>query len=80
MTVTELIDALKKCDPDMRVVVKGYERGFDDIRCLEVIEISLDAERDSGVYGDHQRPEHAAGDFKVVSAVYIRPTNEWRAH
>lgn len=30
MTVAELINHLSKCDPNMRVVVDGYEGGFDD--------------------------------------------------
>lgn len=30
MTVAELIDALSNYDPDMKVLVSGYESGFDE--------------------------------------------------
>lgn len=30
MTVAELIERLKKSDPRMRVLVDGYEDGYDD--------------------------------------------------
>lgn len=30
MKVKELIQKLSQCDPEMRVVVDGYEQGFDE--------------------------------------------------
>jgi hypothetical protein len=35
MTVAELIEHLKQFDPNMRVVVDGYEGGFDDPKISE---------------------------------------------
>lgn len=32
MTVSELIEILRKHSADMRVVVNGYEDGYDDLR------------------------------------------------
>ncbi len=41
MTVAKLIELLKKHDPDMPVIVNGYEGGFDDIARIEEVTISL---------------------------------------
>ena len=39
MIVSELIEELKQFPQDQRVVVPGYEDGFDDIRLLHSIRI-----------------------------------------
>lgn len=39
MTVSELIEALKSYPPDARVVVLGYEEGYDDISLIKQIAI-----------------------------------------
>jgi len=39
MTVNELIAELRKQPPESRVVVSGYEEGFDDISRLSSISI-----------------------------------------
>ena len=43
MTVCELIQLLEKHPPDLRVVVNGYEDGYDDLspEQLRVVKISL---------------------------------------
>ena len=45
MTVDELIKLLATYPPDMRVVVNGYEDGYDDLEqhLISVKEICLDA-------------------------------------
>lgn len=40
MTVNELIAELRKQPPETRVVVSGYEEGFDDISRLTSISIA----------------------------------------
>jgi hypothetical protein len=40
MTVNELIAELRKQPPELRVVVSGYEEGFDDISRLTPISIA----------------------------------------
>ena len=44
MTVGELIKFLEGYPPDLRVVVQGYENGFDDVSSerVKVIRIQLD--------------------------------------
>ena len=45
MTVSELTQLLAAYPPDMRVVVNGYEEGYDDLEAhlVSVREIRLDA-------------------------------------
>lgn len=40
MTVRELIEELRKFPQDQRVIVPGYEDGFDDIHLLRSINIT----------------------------------------
>lgn len=39
MKVKELIEALGKYDPELKVVVDGYEGGYDDPEELEMVKI-----------------------------------------
>ena len=61
LTVGELIDALKRHDPDLPVVVNGYEEGYDSLTAdsTAVISIVPDAAKADlgGIVGDHERPE-----------------------
>lgn len=71
MTVAELIVALQSLPPDLRVVVRGYERGVNDISKLEKKEIELDTNT-AWYYGQHE--EHYPGDeseHTVVEAVEL---------
>ena len=45
MDTEELIRILQTCPPDLRVVVSGYEEGYDDLErhLISVKEIRLDA-------------------------------------
>ena len=62
VTVGELIDALKRHDPHMPVVVDGYEDGYDSLTAdsIAVVAIVPDAARAdlTRIVGDHQRPEN----------------------
>ena len=68
VTVGELIDTLKRHDPDMAVVVDGYEDGYDSLTADSIAEVAIvpDAAKADlvGIVGDHQRPENLpdAGD------------------
>ena len=61
LTVGELIDALKGHDPDMPIVVNGYEEGYDSLTADSIAEVSIvpDAAKADlgGIVGDHERPE-----------------------
>ena len=77
MTVSELIETLKAHPGDLRVVVDGYEDGYDDLapRQISVAPIVLN----TGVHdweGRHGEPGDAPGDAaepsKVVDALVLR--------
>ena len=62
VTVGELIDTLKRHDPDMAVVVVGYEDGYDSLTADSIAEVAIvpDAAKADlfAIVGDHQRPEN----------------------
>ncbi len=77
MTVSELIETLKAHPGDLRVVVNGYEEGFDDLSPgqISVQRIALN----TGVNdweGRHGEPDEAPGAVteptRVVDAVLLR--------
>jgi len=53
MTIAELIEKLKEYPQDLRVVVRGYEGGVDDVSCFEEMEIYLNY-NSSWWYGKHE--------------------------
>lgn len=71
MTVAELMDLLRDLPPETRVLVEGYETGFDDIvelRPLEVFRYRNAREWD----GEYQaKNEHSGQGSKTVPAVAI---------
>lgn len=80
MTVSELIEMLKAHPGDLRVVVNGYEYGYDDLspRQISVVPIVLDA----GVHdweGRHGEPGDASADAsgpaKIIDALVLRRTS-----
>ena len=77
MTVSELMEMLKVHPGDLRVVVNGYEDGYDDLspRQISVMPIVLN----TGVHdweGRHGEADDAHGDApepsRVVDALVLR--------
>ncbi len=68
MTVSDLIEVLQKHSPTMRVVVNGYEDGYDDVKpdLISVRRIQLQT-GSKGWEGEHN-PSKA----RIVEAVAIR--------
>jgi hypothetical protein len=56
MTVAELINALQEFDPKLRVIVRGYEGGYDDVDTPNPLEIALEV-HDAWYYGKHEYAE-----------------------
>jgi len=52
MTVAELIEKLKEYPQDLRVVVRGYEGGVNDVSHFQELEILLNY-YDDWYYGKH---------------------------
>jgi hypothetical protein len=46
MNVKELIELLSKEDPKMRVVIQGYEQGYDEVHELEYVNILPNTDKD----------------------------------
>lgn len=65
MTVSELIEKLKELPSDLRVVVAGYEGGFNDIEKLEDKHLILDA-HEEWFYGAHAKSETEEGVKAIV--------------
>lgn len=56
MNVKELIEKLKECDQDKRVILSGYEGGYCDITSLEDMTIVLNRNSE-WYYGKHDKPD-----------------------
>ena len=76
MTVKELIAALQNYPPDTRVIVLGYEDGYDDITMVKQIAI-LPEEKPAWYIGrfDDAPPEKAAQAEQTV-LIYGRNAEE----
>ena len=77
MTVKELVELLGKYPNDLRVVVNGYEDGFDDLspERISVIKIQLDTQiydwegQHNDFYGSEKE---TTDDAKIVEALVFR--------
>ncbi len=74
MTVKELMEFLEKYPDDLRVVVNGYEDGYDDILPERILsrKIELDAGKHDweGKHGDPPyEGEETTDDAKIVDAL-----------
>lgn len=56
MNVGELIEKLKQYPQDLRVVVHGYEGGYNDVDRFENLKIVLDY-HEAWYYGKHESTE-----------------------
>lgn len=73
MKVKDLILRLQACDPDLMVVVDGYEGGLTELENLtDYIEIALDVD-DGSIFGEHAhvRSDLDYPDHKHAFAVYL---------
>ena len=77
MTVKELVELLRKYPDDLRVVVNGYEDGFDDVspERISVIKIQLDTQTYDweGQHSDfHGSETEITDNAKIVEALVFR--------
>ncbi len=80
MNVRELIQHLSQLDPEMRVVVAGYEGGFNDITELESCDLRLHVYQD-WFYGAHERADNQSiqqllPEAPVVPALVLKGKND----
>ena len=77
MTVKELVELLGKYPDDLRVVVNGYEDGYDDVspERISVIKIQLDIQIHDweGQHNDfYDSEKEIADDIEIVEALVFR--------
>lgn len=65
MTAKELIEKLKQFSPETRIVVAGYEGGYNDIDRIEEVYIEVDSEK-RWYYGRHKESERDKGTIAVA--------------
>jgi hypothetical protein len=63
MTIAELIEALQEFNPNTRVLVRGYEGGYDDVAVSEIVPVILNVHRE-WYYGKHDDPNVVTGEVK----------------
>lgn len=61
MNVNQLIKRLQMYPPDLRVVVRGYEGGYNDVDTFENLKIVLDYHSE-WYYGKHEDVESLYGN------------------
>ena len=72
MTVQEFVQLLTTFPPELRVVVNGYEDGFDDVAPERISVISIELDRgEHWCEGRHSSPRGEA-DATVVDALVLR--------
>jgi len=78
MRVRELIEALQKVPQDARVLVRGYEGGYDDIDGGDVGLFALNVNKE-WYYGNHDaiidgrdRERYPESIFTYETGVYLR--------
>ena len=81
MTVQDLIHILRTYPADMRVVVNGYEEGFDDVSPEGIAVVNVQLDRGTKDWqGRHLEPEtqteETSGDEEIVDALaFLRESN-----
>ena len=80
MTIGELIDLLRTYPTDLRVVVDGYEDGFDDLSTGQLSMVKVGLNTGAEVWeGDHIEARYLttkpAGGGEVVEVLALRRTS-----
>ena len=69
MKVKDLIQELQKLDPELLVVVAGYEGGVDELKNLTQYKIELDAYKDWAFFGNHAALDDIGHRYSLSSTV-----------
>jgi hypothetical protein len=69
MKVKDLIQELQKLDPELLVVVAGYEGGVDEVKNLTQYKIELNAYKDWAFFGDHRALDDIEDRFSLSSTI-----------
>ena len=69
MKVKDLIQELQKLDPELLVVVAGYEGGVDEVKNITQYKIELDAYKDWAFFGNHADLDDIGHRYSLSSTV-----------
>jgi hypothetical protein len=69
MKVKDLIQELQKLDPELLVVVAGYEGGVDEVKNITQYKIELDSYKDWAFFGNHAALEDIEDRYSLSSTV-----------
>ncbi len=69
MKVKDLIQELQKLDPELLVVVAGYEGGVDELKNITQYKIELDTYKDWAFFGDHRALDDIEDRFSLSSTI-----------
>ena len=73
MTIADLVEVLRNYPPDLRVVVNGYEDGYDDLAPEQVAPVKIAL--NTGKYqweGQHGDPSGLTDRADVIEALVLR--------
>ena len=72
MTVNELVEMLKNCPGDMRILTLGYEGGYNDIE-LKTDEVVFNfSKNDAWYYGPHETVRYTDNDTGTTCLIITR--------
>ena len=73
MTVGQLVRILQEYPQDMRVVVNGYEDGYDDLSPKQVVPIKIELNTGKHTWeGKHGDPDSLTVTDDIVAALVLR--------
>ena len=75
MTVNELIEELKKHSPDKKVVVRGYESGYNDILKIVEMDVFPNPQQKERYYGEYENADYGKGKEVSTPAIELYGDN-----
>lgn len=76
MTVSELVECLQSFPGGLRVVVNGYEEGYDDLTQEQITQVRIGLDTGKRDWeGVHGHPDEAGESTEIVEAVVLERTS-----
>ena len=72
MTVSELVEMLKNCPGDMRILTLGYEGGYNDTKLTTDEVVFNFSKNDAWYYGPHESVRFSDGDTGTQCLIITR--------
>ena len=75
MIVKELIQLLQDHDPDKKVIVRGYEDGFNEVTEIIQMDIFPHPQQQASYVGEYENTRHEDPPGAVTAAIELRGKN-----